>query len=118
MLLDELAAESVEAMEHQAKRLLQLGPAGVLLKGGRRTGTAVAADVFCLQGSTEVLESPRIDIARPQGTGCTLSSAVAARLAGGMPLREAVVAAKRYVSEALERARDHRIGRGARPLIH
>ncbi|MFT5733752.1 MAG: hydroxymethylpyrimidine/phosphomethylpyrimidine kinase [Planctomycetota bacterium] len=118
LLLGEPAAESVEGMKDQAKRLLELGAAGVLLKGGRRPGTTVAADVLCLQGSTEVLESPRIDVAQPQGTGCTLSSAVAARLAAGAPLREAVIAGKRYVVEALERALKHRVGRGARPLIH
>ncbi|MEM8711446.1 MAG: bifunctional hydroxymethylpyrimidine kinase/phosphomethylpyrimidine kinase, partial [Planctomycetota bacterium] len=77
-----------------------------------------STDVLVTEAGVQLLEAPRIGIEKPQGTGCTLSSAIAARLSRGDALADAIQGAKAYVSAALERAAEVRIGHGARPLIH
>jgi hydroxymethylpyrimidine/phosphomethylpyrimidine kinase len=64
------------------------------------------------------LEAPRVATRNTHGTGCTLSSAIAAELAKGASLREAVVAAKAYVTAAIEVADQLRIGEGRGPVHH
>ena len=61
--------------------------------------------------------APRLASKNLHGTGCTLSSAIAANIVLGMPLPEAVAVAKAFVREAIERGRDVTLGAGAGPLI-
>lgn len=118
LLLGTSVATTPEQLSAQAEAIRDLGPQAVLLKGGRLAGSNEATDVFATESGTQILTGPRIAIERPHGTGCTLSSAMAARLALGAPLDEAVEEAKAYVTAALERAATTKIGRGARPLLH
>ena len=80
-------------------RLLREGPEAVLLKGGHLKGAPV--DVLATRTGTESFDAPRI-AARARGTGCRLASAIAAGLARGAPLREAVIAARALVREYLQ----------------
>jgi len=105
---------SVEAMAQAARDLRALGPRSVLVKGGHLEGDPV--DVFFDGQRTEELRAPRIATRNTHGTGCTLSAAIAARLALGAAAREAVRDAKAYLTEALRGA--YTLGRGAGPVDH
>ena len=96
---------------------LRLGCGAVLLKGGHGTGEA-AVDILCDAVGTERLVRPRIATPHTHGTGCTLSAAIAALLAQGIALREAVVRAKDFVWQALEAGRALGVGHGSGPVDH
>jgi len=100
-----------------APSLLQKGARAVLLKGGHLEGET--ADDLLFEASGETLFSaPRLKIGQTHGTGCTLSSAIAAHLARGLELVEAIEAAKAYLTGALNAAGDLHVGEGAKPLNH
>ena len=101
-------------MEKAARDIHALGPRAVLLKGGHRSGDAT--DVFFDGRVCIRLEAPRVLTKNTHGTGCTLSSAIAANLAFGMPVADAVVAAKKYITVAIEHALT--IGKGVGPTHH
>ena len=104
-------------MSAAAQRLRALGPANVLLKGGHLGGDD-SPDLLLL-GETEIwLEGPRLATHHTHGTGCTLSSAIAALLARGRPLPQAVDEAKRWLSAAIAAADGLGIGRGIGPVHH
>ncbi len=103
------------AMEAGA-RILRMGARAVLVKGGHGTG-ADAVDWFVDgTGFTSVLTLPRLKTRSTHGTGCTLSAAIAAGLARGRPLYEAVVAAKEFVHRAIAAAPG--LGGGQGPVNH
>ena len=79
-----------------------LGARAVIVKGGHLAGPAI--DVLCYGGKTLELSSERIDSRHTHGTGCTFSSAIAARLALGDDLDQAAGAAKEYVTRAIAQA--------------
>jgi hydroxymethylpyrimidine/phosphomethylpyrimidine kinase len=108
------AVPDAGAMRRAAQDLLALGARAVLLKGGRLDGPAV--DVFAEAGRVVELPAERIDTRNTQGTGCTLSAAIAARLALGDGLLEAVRGAKAYLTAALRHA--YTVGRGRGPVDH
>jgi hydroxymethylpyrimidine/phosphomethylpyrimidine kinase len=116
-MLDEPMAEDEGAMRAQGERLLKLGPGAVLIKGGHATG-AESADLLVDAAGVQRFASPRLDTRNTHGTGCTLSSAIAAGLAKGLDLRHAVAAAKAYVSAALAASEQLSIGRGHGPVHH
>ncbi len=87
-------------MERAAEAVLELGAGAVLVKGGHLEERA-AADLFVDGGRTEWLETERIDTPHTHGTGCVLSAAIAAYLARGEELLEAVRKGKRFVTEAI-----------------
>jgi len=101
-------------MRAAAADLLGLGARAVLLKGGRLDGPAV--DVFADGARLVELPAERIDTRNTQGTGCTLSAAIAARLALGDGLLEAVQGAKAYLTAALRHA--YTVGKGRGPVDH
>ena len=104
-------------MSAAARRLRALGPANVLLKGGH-LGGGDSPDLL-LAGETEIwLEGTRLATRHTHGTGCTLSSAVAALLARGRPLAQAVAEAKRWLSAAIAAADGLGIGQGIGPVHH
>jgi len=111
------AARDEAAMQETAKALLDLGPKTVLLKGGHLSD-GEAIDL--LYDGTEIirLAAPRVDTPNTHGTGCTLSSAVAAFLAHGKSLPEAVRAAKDYLTAALAAADQLKVGGGHGPVHH
>lgn len=108
------SVESVDDMHEAARAIVGLGVRSVLVKGGHRSGDAT--DVF--YDGTNFVELParHIDTTNTHGTGCTLASAIAALLAQGQPLDEAVSRAKVYVTAAIERA--YPIGKGHGPVHH
>jgi hydroxymethylpyrimidine/phosphomethylpyrimidine kinase len=116
-LLDQVEAKSERDMRAQAEALRALGAQAVLIKGGHADGPE-AVDIL-VDGEGELrLTAPRVATENTHGTGCTLSSAVAAELAKGASLREAVTRAKAYVTAALQRADELRIGKGRGPVHH
>jgi hydroxymethylpyrimidine/phosphomethylpyrimidine kinase len=105
---------SVDAMRLAAGELLAKGPRAVLVKGGHLEGDPV--DVL-RDGALEVeLPAARIATSNTHGTGCTYSAAIAARLALGASLVEAVRGAKVYLAEAIRRS--YSVGRGHGPVDH
>ncbi len=116
-LLDTREASSEAEAVAQAKGLLALGCGAVLLKGGHGSGDE-AVDILCDASGIERLARPRVDTRNTHGTGCTLSAAIAALLARGVTLREAVGRAKTYVWQALQAGRDLGVGHGNGPVDH
>jgi hydroxymethylpyrimidine/phosphomethylpyrimidine kinase len=101
-------------MRDAARVLHAMGPRSVVVKGGHLEGEPV--DVFFDGSRLEELPAPRIATANTHGTGCTYSAAIAARLALGDPLIEAVRGAKAYLTEAVRRS--YSVGRGHGPVDH
>jgi hydroxymethylpyrimidine/phosphomethylpyrimidine kinase len=116
-LLGEPIARNENEMTAQANRLRELGAAAVLLKGGHAT-TPLSVDIFVDAEGTHRLEAPRTPTRNTHGTGCTLSAAIAAELAKGASLREAIKTAKAYVTAAIAAADRLRIGKGRGPVHH
>jgi hydroxymethylpyrimidine/phosphomethylpyrimidine kinase len=116
-LLDAPVAQSENDMRLQAQTLLALGPGAVLIKGGHGSGPE-SVDLLVEADSCERFAAPRLATGNTHGTGCTLSSAIAAGLAKGLPLAQAVREAKAYVSAAIAAADQLKIGSGRGPLHH
>jgi hydroxymethylpyrimidine/phosphomethylpyrimidine kinase len=116
-LLDAPIAASERDMRAQGERLLALGPRAVLVKGGHADG-AESVDLLIEPAAFTRLAADRIATENTHGTGCTLSSAIAAGLAKGLALAEAVRAAKTYLTEALAAANRIKIGSGHGPVHH
>lgn len=115
LLLGE-AISSAEDMVPAAQALLKKGARAVLLKGGHLPDDEVP-DVLAIAGQDPLIFSGQRIITRNlHGAGCTLSSAIAAYLALGEPLNEAVQAARRFVREALVTAATVKTGQGVGPL--
>lgn len=106
---------SAAEMPEAARALLTLGPRAVLLKGGHLEGARLT-DVLATAAGVEAFEGERIATRHTHGTGCTVASAVAAGLAQGMPLRDAVRRARAYVLAAIKAAPGFGAGHG--PLDH
>ena len=116
-LLGEKAARDTDQMADQARRLLEAGARAVLVKGGHLDGET-AIDVLLDETGEGRLEAPRTKTRNTHGTGCTLSSAIAAELAKDATLREAVRRAKDYVTASIAAADTLRIGKGRGPVHH
>ena len=105
------------AIENAAKTLRADGAAAWLVKGGHGTGDT-AEDCLVDAEDAHWFAAPRIDTRDTHGTGCTLSSAIAANLAHGLALTEAIQAAKAYVTDGLRGASRLSVGEGPGPLDH
>ncbi|MDR3375018.1 MAG: bifunctional hydroxymethylpyrimidine kinase/phosphomethylpyrimidine kinase [Ancalomicrobiaceae bacterium] len=116
-LIGAAVAASEADMVAQAEALLALGPAAVLLKGGHGVG-AESSDLLFTAAGWRWLRAPRHQTRNTHGTGCTLSSAIAAGLAKGDSLEDAVSAAKIYVTEAIAAADELAVGHGHGPVHH
>lgn len=116
-LLDTDMAEDEVVMRHQARRLLRHGAKAVLIKGGHGSGPE-SMDLLVDAKGDERLSVARVATKNTHGTGCTLSSAIAAGLAKGMALTDAVRAAKSYLTGALAAADTLSIGSGHGPVHH
>jgi hydroxymethylpyrimidine/phosphomethylpyrimidine kinase len=110
----EEAMDEAEAVA-QATALLKFGCGAVLLKGGHGRG-AEAVDILCDATGIERFVRPKLEAQNTHGTGCTLSAAIAALLAKGVALREAVARAKAFVWQALLEGRRLRVGHGRGPV--
>lgn len=116
-LLGVPVATGRDGMAAQAARLRDLGAGAVLLKGGHLDG-GDSPDVLATAGGLMWLEGRRLATRSTHGTGCTLSSALAAELAKGSPLPQAARAAKTYVAEAIAAAGRLAVGSGHGPVHH
>ena len=105
-------------MEMAARRLLEMGANAVLVKGGHLAGEQVGDLLLERGGAPHWMRAARIATPNTHGTGCTLSSAIAAQLALGTPLVPAVEAARTFIRGALEAGADVRTGAGSGPLNH
>jgi hydroxymethylpyrimidine/phosphomethylpyrimidine kinase len=110
-----MTIRTVGDMHAAGERILELGPRVVLVKGGHLMGPE-SVDVACTAHETFEVRRPRIATGRTHGTGCTLSSAIAANLALGMDDRAAIVRARDYLDGAIRHA--PAIGQGHGPLGH
>lgn len=116
-LLGERVAKDRPEMEGQAERLMAKGARGVLIKGGHSGGSD--SDDFLLTPTARLwLTAPRILTENTHGTGCTLSSAIAAGLAKGDDLATAVSVAKEYLTVSIAAADRLAIGKGRGPVHH
>lgn len=100
-----------------AAALRDMGAGAVLLKAGHLAGAELTEYLFD-GGGCRTFRYPRTDTPNTHGTGCTLSSAVAAFLAQDYPLEEAVQCAENYVHEAIVRGKEYRLGSGHGPVHH
>jgi hydroxymethylpyrimidine/phosphomethylpyrimidine kinase len=116
-LLDEDMAEDEAAMIRQAERLMKLGCRAVLLKGGHGEGEE-STDILLDAGGLQRYTSRRHATKNTHGTGCTLSSAIAAGLANGMDLRDSVREAKAFITGAIQASDTLKVGRGHGPVHH
>jgi hydroxymethylpyrimidine/phosphomethylpyrimidine kinase len=116
VLLSEPVARSEAEMARQGKALLKLGPRAVLMKGGHLDGDE-AVDILVTEDTIRRFAAPKLASKNLHGTGCTLSSAIAANIVLGASLPEAVAAAKAFVRQSIERSQDFTLGAGAGPLI-
>ena len=117
VLLGADVAVSRSEMEHQAKRLLALGARAVLLKGGH-FDEPTADDLYLGSDDERWFSAPRIPTRNTHGTGCTLSSAIAAGLARGNSIKTSIETAKHYLTQAIAHADDLSIGQGPGPVHH
>jgi hydroxymethylpyrimidine/phosphomethylpyrimidine kinase len=114
-------ARNEQEMEAQARQILAMGPRTVLIKGGHGPkfgNSAESVDLLIGEGDIVRLVARRIDTKNTHGTGCTLSSAIAAGLAKGRDLVSAAHEAKAYVTAAIAAADALKVGHGHGPLDH
>ncbi len=109
-------ARGVNDMILQARTLVDRGARAALVKGGHLDGEPV--DVLFADGAPRLFSGRRVDTPNTHGTGCALSSAIAANLAKGLALGEAVAAAKAWLERALAAGSAMRLGAGAGPPHH
>ena len=115
-VLGEAEARDEETMAAQGRALLALGPRAILVKGGH-LDSREAVDWLVTPEGTRRYAVPRIDSANTHGTGCTLSAAIAAHVALGATLADAVGEAKTFIARAIEAGRDLALGGGRGPLM-
>ncbi|WKA26915.1 bifunctional hydroxymethylpyrimidine kinase/phosphomethylpyrimidine kinase [Bradyrhizobium roseum] len=116
-LLGEGVAKDDAAVEQQGRRLLALGCKTVLIKGGHGQG-AESIDYLIDASGVTALAAPRVATKNTHGTGCSLSSAIAAGLAKGEDMTTAVRNAKAWVSVAIAAADRFSVGHGHGPIHH
>jgi hydroxymethylpyrimidine/phosphomethylpyrimidine kinase len=116
-LLGEGVATDEAAVEQQGRRLLAFGCKVVLIKGGHGAG-AESTDYLIDSSGVTALAAPRVPTKNTHGTGCSLSSAIAAELAKGEDMASAVRNAKAWVSAAIAAADRFSVGHGHGPIHH
>ena len=117
VLLNAPVLQDQSGMEKSAEKIARLGIASVLLKGGHLKGQK-AVDVLYDGDQFTTFSTDRINTKNTHGTGCTLSAAIAAFLAQGLDLPQAVGGAKKYITGAIRAADQLKTGAGAGPLHH
>jgi hydroxymethylpyrimidine/phosphomethylpyrimidine kinase len=109
-------ARSVGEMEAQARALVKAGANAALIKGGHSDGAPV--DVLFSGGAPKFFSGVRVETRQTHGTGCALSSAIAAGLGQGLALGEAISRAKTWLEHALIAGETFRLGGGSGPPDH
>lgn len=109
-----IAVANLDDMHRAAERLLAAGAKAVVVKGGHLEGASV--DLLVAPGIAQAFPAPRIATRHTHGTGCTFAAAIAAELAKGSMLVDAVAAAKAFLNRAI--AGNPGLGRGSGPVNH
>jgi hydroxymethylpyrimidine/phosphomethylpyrimidine kinase len=112
--LAQIPVQDVATMEKAAVKIAALGAKAVLIKGGHLKGDAV--DVLYWEGKITRYQSPRIQTAHTHGTGCTYSACIAAELAKGRDLEDAIRISKKFITRAIET--NPGLGKGSGPVNH
>jgi hydroxymethylpyrimidine/phosphomethylpyrimidine kinase len=112
-LLTGMEVKDVAGMKLAAQKLIEQGARAVVVTGGHLERPT---DVLCDKGEIFILDGESVKNTNTHGSGCTFSSAIAAQLASGQELRDAVILAKVYVARAIDKA--YAIGKGPGPLNH
>ena len=119
--LSDMPLMTISEKYNAAKHLLSLGVQSVLLKGGHEEGE-VKVDILYQKSPQGIVtcsfSSDTLNTRNIHGTGCTLSSAIAAYMARGLALKEAVSSAKIYITEAIKAGADISVGKGYGPVNH
>ncbi|OAE23947.1 hypothetical protein AXG93_1217s1600 [Marchantia polymorpha subsp. ruderalis] len=119
MLLDGASVGTLEEMRKAAAEIHKMGPRYVLIKGGHLSGSDDIVDILYDGSECHEYHGLRVETRNTHGTGCSLASAIAAELAKGSHVRQAVQAAKTYVEKTLQKSAKLTIGSGAQgPLNH
>lgn len=113
---------SFDDMENAGKELLKSGAEAVVVKGGHLQDEQQSKDCLIRRHNDETevnwFEGERTNTPNTHGTGCTYSSAIAAGLAKGLNLTDAVKEGKKYIAEAIKAGADYKIGEGHGPVHH
>lgn len=111
--------DGLDDMRTAARELTELGCRSVLIKGGHMQ-TSESSDVLFISGENRIVVMPdrRVPTTNTHGTGCTLSSAIAAQLAKGLDIEAAAQRAKQYIADAIRAGAAYRIGQGSGPVHH
>lgn len=112
--LSGIAIHSRDDMRRAARRLHEMGARAVLIKGGHQPGDAT--DLLSDAAGFREFSAPRLETRHTHGTGCTYSAAIAAGLARGLSLRDAVAKAKQFIHEAIRTS--PQLGHGSGPVNH
>ncbi len=110
--------DSEETLIKAALQLQEMGATGVLVKGGHLAGPEVVDVYLSAEHQVHVLKSPRIQSLNVHGTGCTLSSAIAAFVAKGKDLKVAVELGKAFITQAIDQGKDVKTGGLAGAYAH
>jgi hydroxymethylpyrimidine/phosphomethylpyrimidine kinase len=117
ILLDQPEADNPDTMQSQGEALLAMGPKAVLMKGGHAKGS-ICTDLLVTPTGTVTFNAPRVATQNTHGTGCTLSSAIAANMAKGFDLESSVRTAHSYLQSAIVASDGLHIGSGHGPVHH
>ena len=109
---------NVTQMKDCAIRLLRYGSFAVLIKGGHLEGNRMVDLLLTCTGEELQIEQERVETSNLHGTGCTLSSAIAAYMARGLALKDAIRKAKIYIGQAIIAGAEVKIGKGHGPVNH
>lgn len=117
-LLDATEAQNPQDMATQGQRLIRMGAKAVLMKGGHANGGTCTDVLVDASGVIATFDAPRLETGNTHGTGCTYSAAIAAQIAQGRDLIDAVGIAHTYLQKAIHAADHLKIGRGHGPVHH
>lgn len=117
-LLNTTEAATPEEVAAQGQALIKMGPKAVLMKGGHARGKTCTDLLVDATGVITSFTTPRIDTHNTHGTGCTYAASIAAQLAHGRDLKEAVARAHAYLQAAIKAADRLHIGKGHGPVHH
>jgi hydroxymethylpyrimidine/phosphomethylpyrimidine kinase len=109
------AVDGINGQRRAAEKLLEMGAKAALVKGAHVAGDVIV-DVLATEQGEHFFDGPRIDTKATHGTGCTLASGIAASLARGLTLQDAVALSRAYLIEAIKRAPG--LGQGNGPVDH
>ncbi|WP_420547679.1 bifunctional hydroxymethylpyrimidine kinase/phosphomethylpyrimidine kinase [Curvivirga sp.] len=118
VLLGQDAPIDPESMKKCGLALMALGASAVLMKGGHLTGEECVDLLMHSNGDVQELHSKRVHTGNTHGTGCTLSASIAALLAQGLDLKDAVSQAHQYLAKAIQSADQLTVGQGHGPVHH